>query len=268
MPVLIYAPLLLMLAQGVEDAEGCRDSVLLSRKAGCSIESCSKKDFDSAAILTGRSVGNEVLKSIEGKTEEIFYLCTPGTSGLQIARNVSGALKGAGFQILFEGKDAYEEHAVTGRKGNAWITARTNSEGRYNITTVIEQAMQQELSAQWAAEIGTSGRAVIHGIEFETASARIRRESEPVLAEVLKLLEANPGWRMKVEGHTDGTGNAAANRKLSADRAASVTAWLIERGVAASRLMPEGFGAERPLESNANEAGRARNRRVELARLD
>jgi outer membrane protein OmpA-like peptidoglycan-associated protein len=69
---------------------------------------------------------------------------------------------------------------------------------------------------------------------------------------------------MRIEGHTDNKGNAAQNKKLSADRAASVVKWLVKNGIDASRLHSEGFGQEKPIASNTTEDGRRHNRRVEF----
>jgi OOP family OmpA-OmpF porin len=70
--------------------------------------------------------------------------------------------------------------------------------------------------------------------------------------------------RLSVEGHTDDRGLAAQNVGLSQRRAAAVVAWLVANGIDATRLTSNGFGATRPLESNAAEAGRQTNRRVEF----
>jgi outer membrane protein OmpA-like peptidoglycan-associated protein len=78
------------------------------------------------------------------------------------------------------------------------------------------------------------------------------------------MLTAYPNVTTSVRGHTDDTGDPAANKKLSADRAAAVQQALVARGVPASRITSEGFGAEQPIASNDSEEGRARNRRVEL----
>lgn len=239
----------------------------MTRKSGCIIESCSKKEFDEAFLLVGLGAGEEKLKTVEGAIEELYFFCSPGTSGLQISRNASTALKSAGYQMLYQGKDVFEEHALTARKGNIWIAVRTNSEGRYNITTVEEQSMQQEMTAQWSGQLESSGRAVLEGIEFETDSHQLRPQSEAVLNQVLQLLEANPSWKLKIEGHTDTSGDAASNLTLSRARATTVLEWLTQHGIAPGRLLAEGFAGSKPRDTNATPEGRARNRRVELSRL-
>ena len=110
------------------------------------------------------------------------------------------------------------------------------------------------------------GRARVYGIEFGLDSAVLRAESKPVLEEVARVLAAHPDWQVAIEGHTDSTGTAAHNQELSEARAAAVRDDLVARGVAPGRLTAAGFGASKPVADNATELGRARNRRVEIAR--
>ena len=79
-----------------------------------------------------------------------------------------------------------------------------------------------------------------------------------------KLLTDNPDLRVFIVGHTDWVGDVAANQALSQDRAASVVAALTDAGIAKDRLAPIGLGIYAPRASNASDAGRALNRRVEL----
>ena len=87
-----------------------------------------------------------------------------------------------------------------------------------------------------------------------------------MLAEVVKLLQENPPLRLAVEGHTDDAGTPAHNQQLSESRAQAVMRDLTSQGIAASRLLARGFGQTKPLADNATEAGRAKNRRVELVK--
>jgi outer membrane protein OmpA-like peptidoglycan-associated protein len=126
----------------------------------------------------------------------------------------------------------------------------------------------------WSGSVGgeveralaDSGRARLYGIEFDLDSAILRVASKPVLDDVAKALAAHADWKVSIEGHTDSTGTAAHNQQLSEARAAAVREYLAGHGVAAQRLTSAGFGASRPVADNATELGRARNRRVEIAR--
>jgi outer membrane protein OmpA-like peptidoglycan-associated protein len=108
----------------------------------------------------------------------------------------------------------------------------------------------------------------IYGIHFDYDSAHIQPRSEPVIADIAVLMKANPTWHFEVSGHTDSDGGAAYNLNLSQRRAQSVVNDLVTRyQIARSRLVAKGYGLSRPVASNATDAGKALNRRVELERL-
>lgn len=111
-----------------------------------------------------------------------------------------------------------------------------------------------------------SGRYVTHGILFDVNSDQIKPESKPVLQMVADALAAQAGVKMRIEGHTDSTGDPAKNLDLSKRRAASVKTALVGMGVAADRLATEGFGDTKPATKNDTPQGRAENRRVEFVR--
>lgn len=118
-------------------------------------------------------------------------------------------------------------------------------------------------------ELLRRGKLIVHGIYFDFNSDRIRKESDPILKELGELLSRHPDWTLSINGHTDNVGGDAYNLRLSQRRAASVVRWLVERhGIAAGRLRSAGFGASSPIEPNDTPEGRARNRRVELVRVE
>jgi len=109
---------------------------------------------------------------------------------------------------------------------------------------------------------------VLEGVNFEFDSAKLTPESLVILDQVAASLRDWPDVRVEVGGHTDSKGAAAYNLKLSDQRADAVVAQLVSKGVAASRLRSQGYGETKPIADNATDAGRARNRRVELTRID
>jgi outer membrane protein OmpA-like peptidoglycan-associated protein len=143
--------------------------------------------------------------------------------------------------------------------------------GEWNGTRVAAEAgscphWSGSVSGELRKDLEATGRARLYGILFDTDKATIKPESLPTLDEVVTLMGAEPQWQLTVEGHTDATGAAAHNQTLSEQRAASVKAYLVSKGVAEPRLATAGSGASVPVADNATELGRAQNRRVELVR--
>jgi outer membrane protein OmpA-like peptidoglycan-associated protein len=105
---------------------------------------------------------------------------------------------------------------------------------------------------------------LVRPIQFTADTAIIATESDIVLAEVAELLDKHPEIALvEVQGHLD-DGGTRDDQLLSEQRAEAVRAWLIQAGVAESRLSSKGFGATRPLMPNITPQNRARNRRIEL----
>jgi outer membrane protein OmpA-like peptidoglycan-associated protein len=118
-------------------------------------------------------------------------------------------------------------------------------------------------------ELLKRGRLIVHGIYFDFNSDRIRKESDPILKELGEALARHPEWTLSINGHTDNVGGDSYNLTLSQRRAAAVRRALVERhGIGAGRLTSGGFGAGSPIDTNDTPEGRARNRRVELVRVE
>ena len=102
-------------------------------------------------------------------------------------------------------------------------------------------------------------------VQFATGKAEILPESFSLLDDVAKVFVENEQIEVvQVEGHTDSTGTAAINRTLSQQRAESVVKYLAGKGVPKKRMVAKGFGPDKPIADNADDAGREKNRRVEF----
>ena len=130
--VLSIAPA--VLAQ--EDAEGCKDSPMITRMAGSKISSCDHKEFDSATFsMPPDAEGNAKEKTVEGEVSTWDYVTREGVSELQVIRNVESALKRAGFTIDYENSPGQ----LTAHKGNVWF-GFDNRGSYYDQTIVVEKA--------------------------------------------------------------------------------------------------------------------------------
>lgn len=101
-------------------------------------------------------------------------------------------------------------------------------------------------------------------VQFVTGSAQLTRAAMTELDKGAAILNEHPTIKVSIEGHTDNTGSASFNQKLSEKRAEAVKAYLIKKGITEDRLTAAGFGASQPVADNKTAAGRAANRRVEF----
>jgi len=105
---------------------------------------------------------------------------------------------------------------------------------------------------------------VLRGVTFESGRSALKPDSYTILDIVAASLVANPDIKIEIAGHTDNTGSAATNTRLSQARADAVRAYLASKGVAPERMVAKGYGPSQPVAPNTAAAGRAQNRRVEL----
>lgn len=108
----------------------------------------------------------------------------------------------------------------------------------------------------------------LRGVTFELDSARLRPDSETILAYAIDILERYPEMEVEIAGHTCDLGSAAYNQRLSERRAQSVVDYIASQGIESNRLRARGYGEEQPTVPNDSEANRERNRRVEMRILN
>jgi len=108
---------------------------------------------------------------------------------------------------------------------------------------------------------------VLEGVTFKTGSARLAPESKVILDQAYVTLVENPEVQVEIGGHTDTKGKRSTNLKLSLARANAVKTYLVGKGIAALRIRTKGYGPDKPVASNKTQEGRAKNRRIEFARI-
>jgi hypothetical protein len=108
---------------------------------------------------------------------------------------------------------------------------------------------------------------VLEDCNFETGKAALMESSYAVLDELVAYLNRKDDERIELGGHTDNVGAAPKNLKLSLDRANSVRAYLLTKGIDPARVTAKGYGMTKPVASNKTAAGRAQNRRTEVTIL-
>lgn len=112
--------------------------------------------------------------------------------------------------------------------------------------------------------IAVGSKIALRNIFFDTGKSTLRSESNAELDRLVKLLKDVPSLEIEISGHTDNTGSASLNEKLSKSRAEAVVTYLKGKGISASRLTSEGYGSRQPVATNNTSAGRQQNRRTEF----
>jgi OmpA-OmpF porin, OOP family len=254
------------------DRTGSKDPPIFTRMPGFHIERADVIDFDRVEF----AVANGKTEFVEGRRYGVAYQANEGTkhpSGLQVTRNYANANKAAGGETIYEYEDGGRLFVTLKLvKGGSefWTEVAAASNGMYHVNMVEKQQMAQAVAANadvWAGSIRDTGRAAVYGIYFDTGKSDLKPESEAAIKEIAKLLKSDPALKLHVVGHTDNVGTLADNIKLSQSRASAVVQALVtKQGVAAARLTGNGVGPLVPAATNDSDAGRAKNRRVELVK--
>ena len=170
--------------------------------------------------------------------------------------------------------DGFNYHYFAGRKTDGGretyasvVVSENNREITAQLTVAELGAIENKMvdAAAMAKGLGEAGHIALYGIYFDTDKALIKSESRPTLEQIAKLLSGQPQLNVFIVGHTDSQGAFDYNLDLSKRRAEAIAAELVKTyRIAQARLRTAGVGLLAPIGSNATEAGRALNRRVEL----
>ena len=282
----IAAPLLALLVALPAAAlakEPCAPVPIFSAYPGAKLDVCDRSRFAAIDImqwkdLAKRGGGVDRFKK-EGESWHSIEMLPKDANGrkpgkLEIQRNFENAVRAAKGTVLYidEGggrlffrmvRDDGEWWGESGCGGGDAVTCNSIL-NRVVRVAAMEQSVVVKAD-QIAAGMAEDGKVAFYGLYFDTDQSVLKPESAPSLAEMARWLKDNPSAKVFIVGHTDMVGAVAHNLALSRDRAgAVVTALVKQHGIAADRLEPQGVGPFTPVRNNAGEAGRTKNRRVEL----
>lgn len=211
-----------------------------------SLISCSEINYTTGGALTGTAVGSG-LGAIIGSTTGHTGAGTAVGAGV-------GAVAGTLIGSVFDETDRANK-----------ATARRVSDTQSEIAR--NQELIEELRSRGADALLTNRGVLINlpDVLFGFNKSNLSRDANDTVGDIAKVLREKVRDRsILIEGHTDAIGSDRYNYRLSESRADSVARALIRNGVNRGQIRSKGFGESRPISANANDSGRARNRRVEI----
>ena len=196
-------------------------------------------------------------------TAAVLTACASSGYEPNTARDTGiGAAAGAAIGALAHGSN---------RTHGAIAGAAIGALGGYVWSTQMEKQKKEMEQATHGTGVQVTQTAdnqlkleVPSDISFDVGRADIKPNFAPILDKFAQSLNQNTATTVRIIGHTDSTGSDAINNPLSVNRAASTRDYLTARGVSSPRIMIDGRGSQQPIADNATDAGRARNRRVEI----
>ena len=267
-------------AQAETDNPKCEPNPVFNRFAGEIMGNCDRARFKDLELWRWKMAGDPKSGSgafkVEGEYWYYFNGIEKDAKGLhpgklEVKRNFENAVRQAKGEILHsdsksvtyrirKGNDEFWGEAGCGRGGDDCSAVM------HKIVRVAAMEQSVVVSAeQIAKSILDEGKAVFYGLYFDTDKAVLKAESSPTLIEMAKWLKENPKNNVYIVGHTDMQGSADHNLKLSKARGTAVVEALVKQhGIARERLSGEGVGSFAPMSNNTSDAGRGKNRRVEM----
>jgi OmpA-OmpF porin, OOP family len=285
------------------DIKGSKDHPVVSRFNGSWIRFYDFNKFNQYVLrLSPIKKGGESAakkQTLEGAVTRIVYQCPKTVGAFEVYKSYETALLkndfektftcetgncGDGFGSGYPDDNAphirsytQDQRYFAGRRSEndstdiyvSLYTVFTNDGPAARLDVIEIKKMDEGQVTVTAAKIKSdfekNGKAVISQVYFESAKATLKPNSAPALTEVAKFLKENPSLKIFVVGHTDNDGGFDFNMNLSKQRAEATVKELISNySIAAGRLIAKGVGYLCPVASNISEAGKAKNRRVEL----
>ncbi len=265
-------------ASGVEAAAAPATLTLSTDDKGA-VSQCQAGIGDQGFLATLQTQVKQVFSATKDCDVDTSQTYAAAFTDKDALAGVLGALKGipnaslewVGDKITLKAGDAAALEALTA-KVKALVP---HTEVVAVAPETAEQSVSNSLSASQTAltaidpnnvDVNALVKALnLQIINFASGSSDIPADNKAILDQAATLLNKVSGVKLDVGGHTDSTGNAAANKALSQRRAQAVVDYLVSKGVDASKLVAKGHGSEQPVADNTTEEGRFKNRRIEFS---
>jgi len=206
--------------------------------------------------------------SIDGQVDGIVNNSRQGVLGSDADSYITFDL---GFNYYFS-KGSPSKYCQLYKGISADVSNLENLATRDDIEEIVQKYIPKEVVKEVVVEkvvtVGTDGRWVLVGVNFDFNSTKLKPEAYPVLFHAVQVLLMNQDMNVEIRGYTDNVGSEKANKTLSDKRANVVKNYLVARGVSSSRLRAVGYGESNPITDNKTADGRAMNRRIEFKVLN
>jgi outer membrane protein OmpA-like peptidoglycan-associated protein/tetratricopeptide (TPR) repeat protein len=196
---------------------------------GITIDDRTKKPVQAEIVITDNSTGKEIETFVTNSATGKFIIT------LNSGKNYGIAVKSEGYLFHSENFDI----------------PNGASDNLVNKTIELKN-------------VAIGSKVALRNIFFDIGKSNLRSESNAELERLVKLMNDVPSLKIEIAGHTDNTGSATINEKLSQSRADAVVSYLTSKGISASRMTAKGYGDSKPISSNSTEDGRQNNRRTEF----
>ncbi|CAI3145487.1 Peptidoglycan-binding protein ArfA [Acinetobacter calcoaceticus] len=265
-------------ASGVE-AAAAPASLTLSTDDKGAVSQCQAGIGDQGFLATLQTNVKKVFSTTQDCNVDTSQTYAASFTDKDALAGVLGALKGVpnaslewvGDKITLKAGDAATLEALTAKVKA--LVPHTEVVGTAPATA--EQSVSNSLTASQTAlgsidpnnvDVNALVKALnLQIINFASGSSDIPADNKAILDQAATLLNKVSGVKLNVGGHTDSTGNAAANKALSQRRAQAVVDYLTSKGVDASKLVAQGHGSDQPVAENTTDEGRFKNRRIEFS---
>jgi outer membrane protein OmpA-like peptidoglycan-associated protein len=280
-----------------KDQKNTKDHPMLTRIPGAYIDEYQQVEFGETSLVTGILDKQHQVKTYQGRITDIGYTLPRGYSEFEVDANYQNALKQLGFIEQYSclakacGKTSQLYHHMKLLKSNGMDDSQRyrlyqlqRPQGNVQVMTfvigynnglsaeirIIEQTDLNDKRVAIDLEgltnkLAETGHVALEGLIFKFDSDELEAETIDVIKVVAQYLQSHPKQQFYVIGHTDDQGSQAYNYTLSEKRAAAVKSILQQQfSIPVSQLEAKGIGEYAPVANNLNEAGRHKNRRVEL----
>jgi outer membrane protein OmpA-like peptidoglycan-associated protein len=194
-------------------------------------------------------------------------------SKVEFHENYKAAALEKGGEVVYEDPRGHLVFTIPRDDGGlTWCKVAVNANlGQQYLVIVDEKGFKKSLTfgpKELKAALDKDGKVLLYGILFDVDKASLKPESVTQLQHIVFLMITYPELNLEVQGHTDNKGSDAYNMELSEKRAQTVCTYLELFGIQPERLLAAGYGETRPVASNDTKEGRAKNRRVELVKME